>query len=288
MKRKIMWVVASCLMVLSLILSSCAPAVTEEEETIAPAEEEVATEEEEALPANFVATNLQAVEAPELGECCYRITVNVENIGGCQGIYQLRCQVDNQEVEVAEVKLSPGEKTTLILSETEAAIKSLALKYKSRTTYQKEHVVSIEGLSQKVTFPEPPPPKTVYKPPPEPAPEPKKEPAPKITDKIKVLWQQGYIIDERSFTVVGEVENISDESLKDVEAVALFLDPNGKVIKMSSSLIRINPLPPGKTSKFDVTITTEEPMTGTGYKYILSFRLLPSDENSEETEETTE
>ena len=54
MKRKIVWVVVSCLMVLSLVLASCAPAVTEEEEVVKPPtekEEEVVvkppTEEEE-------------------------------------------------------------------------------------------------------------------------------------------------------------------------------------------------------------------------------------------------
>ena len=49
MKRKIMRLVISCLMVLSVLLISCAPAVTEEEEA-APPEEEVVTEEEEVLP----------------------------------------------------------------------------------------------------------------------------------------------------------------------------------------------------------------------------------------------
>ena len=48
MKRKIIWLVVSCLMVAVLLLVSCAPAVTEEEEVIAPPEEEeeVVTEEE--------------------------------------------------------------------------------------------------------------------------------------------------------------------------------------------------------------------------------------------------
>ncbi len=42
MRKKIMWIMVSCLMVLALVLASCGPAVTEEEE-----EEEVVTEEEE-------------------------------------------------------------------------------------------------------------------------------------------------------------------------------------------------------------------------------------------------
>ena len=35
MKKKIVWLLVSCLMVLSLVLASCAPAATEEEEEVA-------------------------------------------------------------------------------------------------------------------------------------------------------------------------------------------------------------------------------------------------------------
>jgi len=48
MKRKIFWLLVSCLMVLSLVLASCAPAVTEKkEEAVVPAVEEAAVVEEE-------------------------------------------------------------------------------------------------------------------------------------------------------------------------------------------------------------------------------------------------
>ena len=51
MKKKIVWLILSGLMVLSLLLASCAPAVTEEEEVVPPEEEkEVVTEEEVAPP----------------------------------------------------------------------------------------------------------------------------------------------------------------------------------------------------------------------------------------------
>jgi len=46
MKRGIVWLMVSCLMVAALVLASCAPAVTEEEEAAPPVEEE-----EAALPA---------------------------------------------------------------------------------------------------------------------------------------------------------------------------------------------------------------------------------------------
>ena len=39
MKRKIIWSVVSCLIALSLLTASCAPAVTEEKEVLPPSEE---------------------------------------------------------------------------------------------------------------------------------------------------------------------------------------------------------------------------------------------------------
>ena len=51
MKRKVVWLLVSCLMVAALLLASCAPAVTEEEEVVTEEEvvEEVVEEEEEPL-----------------------------------------------------------------------------------------------------------------------------------------------------------------------------------------------------------------------------------------------
>ena len=51
MKKKIIWLVVSCLIVVALLLASCGPAVTEEEEAAPPEEEEVITTEEEVAPA---------------------------------------------------------------------------------------------------------------------------------------------------------------------------------------------------------------------------------------------
>jgi len=53
MKKRVVWVVVSCLMALSLLMASCAPAAVEEEEKAAPppkVEKEVITEEEVAPP----------------------------------------------------------------------------------------------------------------------------------------------------------------------------------------------------------------------------------------------
>ena len=52
MRKKAVWLVVSCLMVLSLVLASCAPAATEEERKIVvreEKEEEVKEEKEEAV-----------------------------------------------------------------------------------------------------------------------------------------------------------------------------------------------------------------------------------------------
>ncbi len=53
MKRKIIWLIVSCLMVLALVLASCAPAVVEEEEEVV--EEEVVEEEVEEVVEEEVA-----------------------------------------------------------------------------------------------------------------------------------------------------------------------------------------------------------------------------------------
>ena len=45
MKKKIVWLILSCLMVAALVLTSCAPAAVEEEEVVLPEEEEVVEEE---------------------------------------------------------------------------------------------------------------------------------------------------------------------------------------------------------------------------------------------------
>lgn len=52
MKKKIVWLILSCLIVAAMVLASCGPAeveVEEEEEVITPGEEEVITPEEEVV-----------------------------------------------------------------------------------------------------------------------------------------------------------------------------------------------------------------------------------------------
>jgi len=66
MKRKIVWLVPSCLIVLSLVLASCAPAVVEEEEEVVPEEEEELVPEKEEEEEEVVVV-VPAVEEPQYG-----------------------------------------------------------------------------------------------------------------------------------------------------------------------------------------------------------------------------
>ncbi|MFC1943705.1 ABC transporter substrate-binding protein [Chloroflexota bacterium] len=50
MKKKVVWVVVSCLMVAALLLASCAPAVVDEEKVAPPVKEEVVPKEEVVVP----------------------------------------------------------------------------------------------------------------------------------------------------------------------------------------------------------------------------------------------
>ena len=69
MRGKIIWLVVSCLMALSLVLASCAPAAAPEEEVVAPEEEAAAPEEEAAAPEEEVVVEevAPAVEKPRYG-----------------------------------------------------------------------------------------------------------------------------------------------------------------------------------------------------------------------------
>ncbi len=71
MKKKIVWLILSCLMVVALLLASCAPAVVEEEEEVIPEEEEevIPEEEEEVIPEEeMVQDSLgRLVEKPRYG-----------------------------------------------------------------------------------------------------------------------------------------------------------------------------------------------------------------------------
>jgi len=58
---------------------------------------------------------------------------------------------------------------------------------------------------------------------------------------------------QRRYAIVeGQVKNISSRPLENVQAVALFHDPQGEFIKSDTSLIEYRPLRPGQSSPFKV------------------------------------
>ena len=61
MKKRIVWILVSCLMVLSLVIASCGPAEVEEEEE----EEEVVIEEEEEEEEEVVEEEEEEVVSPD-------------------------------------------------------------------------------------------------------------------------------------------------------------------------------------------------------------------------------
>ena len=67
MKRKIVWLVVSCLMVLSLVMASCGPAAEEEAEVVVGEEEVAVTEAEEEEEVEEVEEGMADPETPKYG-----------------------------------------------------------------------------------------------------------------------------------------------------------------------------------------------------------------------------
>ena len=70
--------------------------------------------------------------------------------------------------------------------------------------------------------------------------------------------------------IEGQVKNISDEALENVEAVVEFFDKNDNFIKSDSALIEYNPILSEQTSPFKV-ITTDNPEIK---RFLVSFKDL--------------
>lgn len=71
-----------------------------------------------------------------------------------------------------------------------------------------------------------------------------------------------------------EIKNISDESLADVEIVKTLYTSKGKFFGAGRALIDKNPLLPGETSWFLVSVAREKDIT----RYKLSFRFLSGED----------
>ncbi len=194
--------------------------------------------EPEPTPAKFVASNLQVAE-PEGDENNYIITVDVENVGGTKGIYTLIPSIDGKEEEngIVEVELNPGEKKTIILEYLQTAMKVGASIYQLDGTGGKEHTISVDGLSQTITFPEP------------------KEAeiekqweivsiSAKVTEKNSVWWKNSWIL---------VIRNDSSSNLS-FDATIEFLDADGFIVD--------------DDREYDLRVDAGEQETFTGYALI--------------------
>ncbi len=204
------------------------------------------TPEPEPKPAEFILSNLQ-VEIGKTGAGGLMASVDVQNVGGLEGIYELKSKVDEEIRDILEVELSPGEKKTIDLIKAATRIGYLRLMYeRGEVGIGEIHIVSVGDLSKTIVFPEP---KPEY--------------------MLQCLsWsnytEYGYI------HVVGEVKNISNAKLENVMAVVSFRTEDGTLVKTDDALIDYDVLMPGQTSSFEV-LTTENPAIK---KLGLSFKQL--------------
>ena len=60
-------------------------------------------------------------------------------------------------------------------------------------------------------------------------------------------------------TVVGEIQNISNQKLEDAEVVVIFYDKENNLVITAEALIQYNPIMPGQTYPFTV-MTTDNPL----------------------------
>lgn len=94
---------------------------------------------------------------------------------------------------------------------------------------------------------------------------------PTPTNKLALLSSRGYRSEGGGYFIVeGEVQNISDESLKSVAAQTTWYSKDGTMISSSDALVEFDPLMPGQKSPFK-TMTRENPEMS---KYTVSFKRL--------------
>jgi hypothetical protein len=91
------------------------------------------------------------------------------------------------------------------------------------------------------------------------------------TYQLALISSKGYESESGHYHYVeGQVKNISNQSLKNVAAVATWFDKDGGFIKADNALIEYNPILPGQTSPFK-TISSGNPAMS---KYRVNFKTL--------------
>ncbi len=59
-------------------------------------------------------------------------------------------------------------------------------------------------------------------------------------------------------SVVGEIRNLKKENLKDVRAIVSVYDNAGDIIGVSESQMKIDPIPPGERSQFEMLVPVSD------------------------------
>jgi hypothetical protein len=91
------------------------------------------------------------------------------------------------------------------------------------------------------------------------------------TYELALISSRGYESDGGGYHIVeGRVKNVSDQSLKNVAAVATWFDKDGEFIKSDDALVDYNPILPGQISPFKTMSSTNPAMT----KYTVEFKTL--------------
>jgi hypothetical protein len=94
---------------------------------------------------------------------------------------------------------------------------------------------------------------------------------PATTKRLALLSSRGYESEGGGYHIVeGQVQNISNEPLKNVMAVATWYDEGGHFIKSDDAMIEYNPILAGQTSPFK-TMSSSNPAMA---KYTVQFKVL--------------
>lgn len=100
-------------------------------------------------------------------------------------------------------------------------------------------------------------------------------PEPVIQPKLELRswrWSEEY----GYYNVVGEVKNISGQSMENVEIVASFYDSYDTFIKSADAMIDYNPILPGQTSPFKAMTSTNPAIkkASVQFKFLFGGRIL--------------
>ncbi|MFC1954637.1 FxLYD domain-containing protein, partial [Chloroflexota bacterium] len=181
----------------------------------------------EPKPARFSVSNLKITPSVDEDDSSYTATVDIQNTGDLRGSYSLVSKVDGDKMDSIKLDLNPGQKKTVVLPEAQACVTSMADQYKNMEITDRTCKVTVGFTNKEVTFP-----------------------------RLKYMLQ-AFAIDAINYAnteliVSGSIKNIGGTTLNDVEAVAVFLDSNSKLLEEGHNDIMRNPFEPDQISGFEV------------------------------------